>query len=123
MSEQKLVNPKKLYPMVTIESIDPEIFEKVVKETKNGTEIPPVRVIYFEGYYFIWEGNYEMLAANILGREKIAIEEVSFAEQNARQQEERIKEKLKAVGKNALYDFEALGGFVYSEYPAFYEKD
>ena len=26
----------------------------------------------------------------------------------------------KAVGKNALYDFEALGGFHYSEYPAFY---
>lgn len=123
MSEQKLVNPKKLYPMVTIESIDPGILEKVVKETKNGAEIPPVRVVCFEGYYFIWEGNYEMLAANILGRERITIEEVSFAEQNTMQQEEKIKKQLKAVGKNALYDFEALGGFVYSEHPAFYEKD
>ena len=32
-----------------------------------------------------------------------------------------IEKQLKAVGRNALYDFEALGGFNYSEYPAFYD--
>ena len=31
MSKQRLVYPKKLDPMVTIESIDPGILEKVVK--------------------------------------------------------------------------------------------
>ena len=74
MNEQRTVSPKSIYPLVTIESIDPDTLERIVKETKNGAGIPPIKVVEFRGYYFIWEGNYEMLAANITGKEQIDIE-------------------------------------------------
>lgn len=121
MNEKKTVNPKSLYPMVTIESIDPDTLKRIVKETKSGAEIPPVKVVEFKGYYFIWEGNYEMLAANMAGKDEIDIEVITWHQQKNWLSEENLEKQIKAVGKNAVYDFEALGGFKYSEYPAFYD--
>ena len=121
MNEQRTVSPKSIYPLLTIESIDPDTLERIVKETKNGAGIPPIKVVEFRGYYFIWEGNYEMLAANITGKEQIDIEVIPWHQQKNWLSEENIEKQLKAVGRNALYDFEALGGFNYSEYPAFYD--
>ena len=120
MKVRKRVCPKSLYPMITIESIDPNILNNVVKEIKNGIEIGPIKVVDFKGYYFIWEGNYEMLASNIVGKTSIEIEVISLDERKNWVSDENMETQLKAVGKNALYDFEALGGFHYSEYPAFY---
>lgn len=62
-----------------------------------------------------------MLAANITGKEQIDIEVIPWHQQKNWLSEENIEKQLKAVGRNALYDFEALGGFNYSEYPAFYD--
>lgn len=117
----KSVSPKVLYPMTTIESIDPDILERITYDIKNGADIPLIRVVEFKGYYIIWDGDYEMIAANIIGKSKVNIEVIPFEQQNSWISEENIAEQLAAVGMNALYDFEALGGFNYSEYPSFYK--
>lgn len=117
---EKSVSPKILYPMETIESIDPNTLDRVIQEMKNGMNNPPIRVIDFKGYYIILNGNYEMLAANIVGKLQVNVEIVPWHNQGNWLSEERIEKQLKIVGMNALYDFEALGGFEYPEYPFFY---
>ena len=121
MHEIKSVSPKVLYPMTTIESINPDTLERVIKKIKNGTDMPIIRVIEFKKYYIIWDGDYGMIAANIIGKSKVNVEVVPLEQQNSWVSEENIAEQLAAVGMNALYDFEALGGFNYSEYPSFYK--
>ncbi len=121
MHEIKSVSPKVLYPMTTIESINPDTLERVTRDIKNGADMPIIRVIEFKGYYIIWDGDYEMIAANIIGKSKVNVEVVPLEQQNSWISEENIAEQLAAVGMNALYDFEALGGFNYSEYPSFYK--
>ena len=121
MHERKSVSPKVLYPMTTIESINPDTLERVILDIKNGTDMPIIRVIEFKKYYIIWDGDYGMIAANIIGKSKVNVEVVPLEQQNSWVSEENIAEQLAAVGMNALYDFEALGGFNYSEYPSFYK--
>lgn len=35
---------------------------------------------------------------------------------------ENILDNFRAIGMSALYDFEAVGGFVYDDYPSYYSK-
>ncbi|MCI8300234.1 MAG: hypothetical protein HFI69_07775 [Lachnospiraceae bacterium] len=121
MHEIKSVSPKVLYPMTTIDSINPDTLERVTLDIRNGTDMPIIQVIEFRGYYIIWDGNYEMIAANIIGKSKVNVEVVPLEQQNSWASEENIAKQLAAVSMNALYDFEALGGFNYSEYPGFYK--
>ena len=121
MNEIKSVSPNVLYPMTTIASINPHTLQKVVYEIKNGVDMPLIQVIEFGGYYFIWNGNYEMIAANMVGKLQVDVEIIPLEQQNSWLSEEGIEEQLKTVGMNALYDFEALGGFKYPEYPVFYK--
>ena len=79
MNTLKLISPTVLYPMTTIDSINPETLKRVTQEARNGGEIPTIKVLEFE-------------------------------------------KQLSIIGMNALYDIEALGGFTYNEYPAFYKK-
>lgn len=121
MNEIKSVSPNVLYPMTTIESINPDTLQRVVYEIKNGVDIPLIQVIEFRGYYFIWHGNYEMIAANIVGKLQVNVEIIPWEQQTSWLSEKGIEEQLETVGMNALYDFEALGGFKYPEYPVFYK--
>ncbi len=120
MNKIKSISPKVLYPMITIESINPDTLERVTHEIKKGADMPIIRVIEFGGYYIIWSGNYEMIAANIVGKSQVNVEIVPWEQKNSWLSEANIEEQLATVGMNALYDFEALGGFKYSEYPVFY---
>lgn len=121
MNKLLCVNPRILYPMTTIESINPNTLEYAVQQVKSGVELSAIRVIDYNGYYIVWEGEYEMLAANIAGKSLVNVEVISFLEQNTWITKEKIEQQLKNVGMNAIYDFEALGGFKYSEYPEIYK--
>lgn len=121
MNGKKKVSPKVLYPMTTIESIDSDTIRQVVNELQEGKSISPIRVIDFQGYYIILEGNYEMLASNIIGVQEVEICIMELQEKNNYLSEKDIMEQLRIVGMNALYDFEAIGGFKYLEYPDFYK--
>lgn len=122
-AEREWVKPNDLYPVVTLESFDPQILDKVVEDMKKGIKVAPVKVIRYEGHYFVLEGNYEMLAANIMKEQGIEIEIVNRLDLNFWNKEENIKSQLKAVGMNALYDFESIGRFTYSEYPSLYKGE
>ena len=121
MGEKIRISPQILYPMVTIESINPTTLERMLQEIKAGKDIVPVKAVLFKGYYIIWEGIYEMLAMNIIGKSEIDIDIIVWQELNNWVSEENIEKQLRIVGMNALYDFEAIGGFKYSEYPVFYK--
>ena len=121
MNEIRSISPKKLYPMTTIKSIHPDTLERVVHEIRSGSYTPIIEVAEFRGYYIILNGNYQMLAANIAGKSQVDVEIVSRDQKNTWLSEKNIEEQLEIVGMNALYDFEALGGFKYSEYPDFYK--
>ncbi|HJD48451.1 MAG TPA: hypothetical protein H9909_16545 [Candidatus Mediterraneibacter norfolkensis] len=120
---KKSVDPKILYPMTTIEFINPDTLQHLVREVKNGMSLPTIKVIDFKGYYIIYDEEYSMLAANIIGKEQVDIEILSGIQTASWLSEESLEKELKAVGLNALYDFEALGGFKYSEYPVFYKGE
>lgn len=121
MRRVKRVSPSILYPMTTIESINPKILEHVVQMVKNEKEMQIIEVIEYKGYYIILDGDYEMLAANIIGKSQVTIEIVSDLEKYSWMTEGNIDEQLKCVGMTALHDFEALGGFKYLRYPDFYK--
>ena len=115
------LSPKKLCPMTTIESINPDTLERVTCEARNGVSLPIIEVVEFRGYYIILSGNYEMLAANIIGKSQVDVKVIPRDQKNIWFSEENLEKQLKTVGMNALYDFEALGGFKYPEYPVFYK--
>lgn len=116
------ISPRVLYPMTTIESINPKILEDTIQKVKNNEKLPAIKVVVLNGYYIITEGNYEMLASSISGKAQVDVELFSWEQRGDWLTEETLKEQLSAIGMNAVYDFEALGGFKYSEYPAFYKK-
>ena len=122
-AEREWVKPNNLYPVVTLESINPQMLDKVVEDMKKGIKVSPVKAIRYEKYYYILEGNYEMLAANIMKKQSIEIEIVNRLNLNFWNTEENIKNQLKAVGMNALYDFESIGRFTYSEYLSLYKGE
>lgn len=122
MNTLKLISPTVLYPMTTIDSINPETLKRVTQEARNGGEIPTIKVLEFKGYYIILDGVYEMIAANRVGKQQISVEIVPWESLNNWLSEKNIEKQLSIIGMNALYDIEALGGFTYNEYPAFYKK-
>lgn len=121
--ERKWVRPDNLYPVATIESIDPLVLNKVKECVRNGEKLSPIKVICYDGYYFILEGNYEMLAANIMRQPEIEIEILNRLELDFWNKDENIKEQLKIVGMNTLHDFEGIGGFIYAKYPELYKRE
>lgn len=121
MKKKESISPRFLYPMTTIESIDPDVLKRVVCEMRSGSEFPAIKVIEFDNFYFIVDGDYEMLAANIIGISQVDIEIENGNMETFWLSESSIKEQLKSIGMNAIYDFEAIGGFKYSEYPVYYK--
>ena len=78
MNTLKLISPTVLYPMTTIDSINPETLKRVTQEARNGGEIPTIKVLEFKGYYIILDGVYEMIAANRVGKQQISVEIVPW---------------------------------------------
>lgn len=116
------VKPNSLYPVVTLESINPQILNQVIESMREEMKIASIKVICYKGYYFILEGNYEMLAANIIRLQSIFIEILDRSKIGFWDKDENVEEQLKTIGMNALYDFEAVGKFTYSEYPKLYKR-
>lgn len=94
------VSPNKLYPLTTIASIVPHTLQFV-----------------YNGNMYMMDGNYEMLAANIINKESVDVEVMDRTELPFWNIDENIKDTLQAVSISALYDFEAVGGFMYEDYP------
>lgn len=116
------INPRLLYPLVSIESIDPQLLSCTVDKFNTATDDFVIQVLDFQGYYFILDGVYEALAASILNRAEVEISIVDRDRINFWGKDENVIGQLRAIGMNAVYDFEALGGFKYASYPSFYRE-
>ena len=116
------VKPSSLYPVVPLESINPQILNQVIESMRKEMKIASIKVISYKGYFFILEGNYEMLAANIIRLQSIFIEILDRSKISFWDKDENVEEQLRTIGMNALYDFEAVGKFTYSEYPKLYKR-
>lgn len=117
----KRLNPKCLYPMCTVESVNPERLKTVLDRMRIGRETGRITVISYGGFYFILEGYYEMLAANILKMSAVDVEVRDRAETEYYKADDNLEIQLKKIGMNALYDFEAIGKFQYGTYPEYYK--
>ncbi len=116
------MKPNKLYPLVTIASIDPETLKKTVESLADNKDTQAIKAINYNGKMFILEGNYELLAANILNKESVDVEIIDRNNIPFWNIDENLEDTLQAVGISTLYDFEAIGGFTYDEYPAEYMR-
>ena len=116
------VKPSCLYPMITLNELDPKIISNTVETLKNEIMITPIKVMRYKGYFFVLEGIYDMLAANIIKKQSVPIEISDSFDTDLWEKAENIEEQLKSIGMNALYDFEEMGGFTYSEYPSLYKR-
>lgn len=116
------MKPNKLYPLVTIASIDPETLKKTVESLADNKDTQAIKAINYNGKMSILEGNYELLAANILNKENVAVEIIDRNNIPFWNIDENLEDTLQAVGISTLYDFEAIGGFTYDEYSAEYMR-
>lgn len=115
------IRPNELYPTESISSISEDTIRYFLKCYKDQVPVDPIYVYKLANHYYIVEGHHRMLAANRLGLAMIDVEYTTLNTGVWRNDEE-VKQLLLAVGVNTLYDFEALGGFTYSDYPEFYKS-
>lgn len=106
---------------MSFSSINPDTLRETVDNMAQGAN-GLIQVIEYKGYMYILEGNYEMLAANILGKEKVEIEIVESKELPFWGKEENILSNIEAINISTLYDFEAVGEFSYDDYPPYYGR-
>lgn len=116
------VKPNKLYPLTTIASVNPQTLQKTVELLTKNVNIHTIKSFIYNGNMYMLDGSYEMLAANILNKENVDVEIVDKADISFWNIDENIEETLQAIGISALYDFEAIGGFTYENYPAEYKR-
>lgn len=115
------ISPQKLYPTESLFSIEEKKILFFMECLKNDIEFPVIKVFVYDGNYFIFDGHHRMLAANRLGLPQIDVEVVTLSDGSYGAQEENVVDGLSAVGLTGLYDFEAVGGFMYDMYPTCYK--
>lgn len=116
------VKPNKLYPLTTIASVEPQTLQKTIELLKKNIDIHTIKSFVYNGNMYMLDGSYEMLAANILNKKNVDVEIIDRTGITFWNIDENIEETLQAIGISTLYDFEAIGGFTYDNYPAEYRK-
>ena len=124
MSEKKLISPQKNYPLSKIEYVDPEQLKKTVeyvkKEKNNELQM---EVIEYQGYYFAYEDECALLAANITNQPYIDVEVLNRNEMGSLKNDADLEYQMSCIGINTLHDYEEIGQFEYAEYPKWYRKE
>ena len=116
------VKPNKLYPLTTIASVEPQTLQKTVELLTKNIDIHTIKSFVYNGNMYMLDGSYEMLAANILNKKNVDVEIIDRTDITFWSVDENIEETLQAIGISTLYDFEAIGGFTYDNYPAEYKR-
>lgn len=118
----KMISPKKLYPTKSLFTIEEKKILFYMECFKENIVTEDIKAFLFDGNYYILEGHHKMLAANRMQMSVIAVDVVDIPTNTFWSEEENIAENFRAMGMNALYDYEAVGGFVYDDYPSYYGK-
>ena len=116
------MKPNKLYPLTTIVSVMPQTLQKTIELLTENIDVHTIKSFIYNGNMYMLDGNYEMLAANILNKENVDVEIIDRNGIPFWNIDGNLEETLQAIGISTLYDFEAIGGFTYEEYPAEYRR-
>lgn len=116
------VSPKRLYPTISLSSVNEEKIKLYMKCFSDDIATEQIRVFLLSGNLYILRGHHKMLAANRLGIPEIRVDVVNTLPEESSVKGEDIMESVRIIGLTALYDFEAVGGFQYDEYPEYYEQ-
>lgn len=115
------ISPKELFPTQSVNSIEENKIMFFMECLKTKKEVPIIKVLQFDGNYYIMEGHHLMLALNRLGISETDIKIISPPENTFWSIRENIIENLRGIGLTTLYDFEVIGNFSYSRYPCWYK--
>lgn len=118
----KKINPKELYPLIKLETIPPDSLRDTIKRYAEGQMDALIKVIEYGGFYYIYEGNCEVIAACIEDKQTVDIELLDRSKIPFWNDDKNLEDQLASIGMNAVYDFEAMAGFKYSEYPRWYKE-
>ena len=118
----KMISPRKLYPTESLFSIEENKILFYMECFKENIVTEDIKVFLFNGNYYILKGHHKMLAANRMQMSDIAVDVVDIPANTFWSKQENISDNFRAIGMTALYDFEAVGGFVYDDYPSYYGK-
>lgn len=118
----KKINPTKLYPTVTLESILNDNITFFMDKFKKNEPIVPIMTYNYNGNYYIIDGHHRMLAANICEKDEVDIIELERDELPNWCESRVFESTLNGLGMRTIYDFEAIGKFSYEEYPQYFKN-
>ena len=116
------ISPHLLYPTISFTVLDKDKLDQTIVAIDCAVELPPVEVIEYESHYYIVMGHYIMLASCIAKVDFIDVEIIDYRTLNGWKTAKQIEENLQSISVSTLYDFEAVGGFLYSVYPKYYRR-
>lgn len=117
------LSPKCLYPTEGIFDIDSERINNFHEAYKCGRgQQVDIIVIRYDGELYIYEGHEQVVAATNFGAKEVKVIEIDRAQLKYWSNDEQFISTLQAIGRTAVYDFEAIGAFKYEKYPMFYNK-
>ena len=123
MSVVEEINLENLYPLDSMELLDPMQIENAKKEVENEKTESIISVIQYNGIHLILEGIYKVIAYARLGRAKIGVQVIDRKNLSFWSIDSNVSSQLKYLGKNTLYDFEAISGIKYAVFPKEYTGD
>lgn len=116
----KIISPKELYPTESMFFIEENRINHYMECFKDSVATEDIKVLLFDGNYYIIVGHHKMLAANRLQLSEIPVDIVKIQDNDY--WEQNIVANIKALGMTALHDFEAVGDFFYDKYPSCFSE-
>lgn len=114
------INPKKLFPTVTLESISNDNIHFFINKFMKDEDVLPIMVYQYDDHYFIIDGHHRMLASVISNKSEVEVMVLEKDELPDWCESNIFESTLNSLGMRTIYDFEAIGDFSYVEHPKFY---
>lgn len=117
-----MISVNELYPTESLASISPNRIAKLRELISKDGSNTEIIVIEYNNNYYVVRGHHQWLAASGMGIDKVRVFLVDYHDLSFFSKPSNIEKTLSSIGLSTLYDFEAIGGISYSEYPCLYSK-
>ena len=122
VQKEFMISVDRLYPTESIASISPTTINKLKESISKDGSNTEIFVIEYKGNYYVIKGHHQLLAASGQGINTVRVFLVDSQDLSFYSNPSNIEYTLSSIGLSTLYDFEAIGGITYSEYPNLYSK-
>lgn len=119
--ENRMIRINQLYPTASLFSIAPERIKELTHVLKKDGTDTEIIATEFDGHYYIVDGHEQVAAASFLGAEKVMVYLIDYKEHAFFSKPGNLENTLSSIGMTAIYDFEAICGITYGEYPLYYK--